>query len=128
MSVGEQATYQEAMATGYSRYIRAAEGPARVALLHAMNQADVLAGDGLLELDTTETYTRQREETLLYAAASPVNQAIEHPDITQESAQEDTEQEQFIELFERGIEAFYPEGLPVTEKARLFDLAQLANT
>ncbi len=121
--------YIEAGQQGYHHFVRTQSGPARLALLDAMQAADEAATALPIDSDTSDYNFSTLDEVVPFVGAVTQLEATlteitdaSHPEF------EGEEEQQFAELFDRGIEAYFPEGIAWSEKARLFELAQLGNT
>lgn len=117
---GVECQYFDVMSQSYDVYIRMADGPARIALLGVIDAAeDLLTGLPLVGP------THSSEIPLFGVAAGMGRLAL---DIAQSSGRAEVQPtENFIQIFERGIDAFFSEGISTGDKARLFDLAMQAS-
>jgi hypothetical protein len=111
--------YARQMRNGAEAYQRCTDHATRHALAAQLGSIE-LATNAAVEVINDKS----AELALLYGASVALRAAIESTEPVATDAREPTsEAEQFIARFDSGIDAFFPEGIAITERMTLFDLA-----
>lgn len=117
---------QQVLDEGYKTYLRIPDGLGRLTLGDTITEVEIVA-DAIAKKPerTCDDYAA------LEVGARVLGVSIELARISTDTVEHTNdptqETEQFIEIFERGIDAFYPEGTTYEQRMRLFDLARKGN-